>query len=110
MSPQDLSETETTFVVPVCIEDTTESPPLTPPTPEALLFPQQAPRALTPPLNGVTFGVVAPTWSETLPAVGCLPLSRLERIPYFSANAKKQLAGGLEELQQVKSSSSQANV
>ena len=42
--PQDLSETEITPVVPFCIEDAMESPPLTPATPEAILFNQQVPR------------------------------------------------------------------
>ena len=76
--PQDLSETETTLVVPFCIEDGMESPPL------------------TPPLNRVTVGVVTPAWPETLPA-----RSRLAPIQNLSAKAKKLLQGGLEELQQV---------
>ena len=85
--PQDFSETEITHVVPFCIEDAR--------MPEALLFNQQVPRALTP-LNCVTVGVVTPSRPETPPAVGTPAVaSRL------SADAKKLLQGGLEELQQV---------
>jgi len=98
--PQDLSETEITHVVPFTIEDAIESPPLTPPTPEALHLNQQLPRAFTP-LNCVTNGVVSPTWPETRPAVGYLPPPRLQPIENMSAGAKKLLQGGLEELQQV---------
>jgi len=78
--PQDLSETEITHVVPFTIEDAIESPPLTPPTPEALHLNQQLPRAFTP-LNCVTNGVVSPTWPET----------RLQPIQNMSADAKKLL-------------------
>ncbi|XP_067110131.1 uncharacterized protein [Osmerus mordax] len=96
----DLSETETTPVVPFTIEDDAmESPPLTPPTPEALLFDQQVPRALTP-LNRVTVGVVTPSRPETPPAVGYLPPPRLTPITRLSADVKRLLQGGLEGLQQ----------
>ncbi|XP_046876843.1 uncharacterized protein LOC124468231 [Hypomesus transpacificus] len=90
----DLSETEITPV-----EDAMESPPLTPPTPEAILFNQQVPRALTP-LNCVTVGVVSPSRPEAPPAVGYLPHSRLGPITNLTADATKLLQGGLEELQQ----------
>ncbi|XP_046872253.1 uncharacterized protein LOC124464434 [Hypomesus transpacificus] len=94
----DLSETEITHVVPR-IEDAIESPPLTPPTPEALLPNLQLPRALTP-LYRVTVGVVTPMWPESLPAVGYLPPPRLPPIDHLSANVKKLLQGGLDGLQQ----------
>ena len=99
LSPQDLSETEPTLVVPFAIEDATDSPPLTPPTPEALLPNQQLPRALTP-LNNVTVGAVSPTWPETSPAVGYLTPPCLAPIQNLSTVAKKLLQE-LEELQQV---------
>ncbi|XP_062342261.1 uncharacterized protein LOC134040053 [Osmerus eperlanus] len=99
----DLSEPEITHVVPFTIEDAMESPPLTPPTPEALHLNQQLPRALTP-LNCVTNGVVTPTWPETRPAVGYLPPPRLQPIQNMD-DAKKLLQGGLEELLQLSDSS-----
>ena len=99
VSPQDLSETEITRVVPR-IEDAIESPTLTPPTPEALLPNLQLPRALTP-LYRVTVGVVTPTWPESLPAVEYLPPRRLAPIDHLSADVKKLLQGGLDGLQQV---------
>ncbi|XP_062342230.1 DNA polymerase theta-like [Osmerus eperlanus] len=94
---QDLSEIEITSVVPLSIEDATDSTPLTPPTPEVLLLNQQVPQA---PLNCVTVGVVTPSRPETPPAVGCLPHSRLPPITNLSTDAKKLLQGGLDELQQ----------
>ena len=96
LSPQDLSETETTLVVPFAIEDATDSPPLTPPTPEILLLNQQVPQA---PLNSVI--VVTPSRPETPPAGGCLPHSRLPPITNLSADSKKLRQGELDELQQV---------
>ncbi|XP_046873399.1 uncharacterized protein LOC124468002 [Hypomesus transpacificus] len=98
IQPFDLSETEPTLVVPFAIEDATDSPPLTPPTPEALLPNQQLPRALTP-LNNVTVGAVSPTWPETSPAVGYLTPPCLAPIQNLSTVAKKLLQE-LEELQQ----------
>ena len=94
LCPQDLSETETTLVVPFvpCVEDGMESPPLIPPLDGVTVeFPP-----LTPPLDPVTVRVATPAWPEILPA-----RSRLAPIQNLSAKAKKLLQGGLGELQQV---------
>ena len=122
LCPQDLSETETTLVVPFvpCVEDGMESPPLIPPldgvTVESLpltlpldgvtveSLPLTPPLdgvtvespSLTPPPDRVTVRVATPAWPETLPA-----RSRLAPIQNLSAKAKKLLQGGLGELQQV---------
>ena len=108
LCPQDLSETETTLVVPFVpsIEDVIESPPLTPPLdPVTMEFSPLTPPLdgvtvesppLTPPLDRVTVKVATPAWPEILPA-----RSRLAPIQNLSAKAKKLLQGGLGELQQV---------
>ena len=79
LCPQDLSETETTLVVPFvpCVEDGMESPPLIPPldgvTVESLpLTPPldgvtvESP-SLTPPPDRVTVRVATPAWPYSSP-------------------------------------------